>query len=171
LAKFAAPRASLVGTPPASSSHCTRSTRCGLDWIERIAGDLRGKRVVDIGCWRRDSLRSHGREGRARLGIDLSDKALGVARLHKLESGTNVEYRLVAAETLRRGIARCFDVVTSWKCWSMCRARRSIVAAARSSLNPPALWCFPTLNRNPKSYLLAVIRRRIHSRLAAERHA
>src|SRR2546430_14419895 len=71
-----------------------------LGWIERIVGDLRNKRILDIGCGGGILSEAMALKGAHVIGIDLSEKALGVARLHKLESGTNVEYRFVAAETL-----------------------------------------------------------------------
>jgi len=71
-----------------------------LEWIDRMAGGLAGKRVVDVGCGGGILTESMAKRGAVALGIDLGAKALGVARLHKLESGVEVDYRLVSAETL-----------------------------------------------------------------------
>ncbi|HEY2818994.1 MAG TPA: bifunctional 2-polyprenyl-6-hydroxyphenol methylase/3-demethylubiquinol 3-O-methyltransferase UbiG [Casimicrobiaceae bacterium] len=128
-----------------------------LDWIERIAGDLRGKRVVDIGCGGGILSEAMASKGAHVVGIDLSDKALGVARLHKLESGTDVEYRLVAAETLAAQSSAAFDVVTCMEMLEHVPGPASIVAAAAKLAKPGGVVVFSTLNRNPKSYLFAVI--------------
>ena len=128
-----------------------------LGWIERIAGDLRGKRVVDIGCGGGILSEAMAAKGAQVMGIDLADKALGVARLHKLESGTNVEYRLVAAETLAAESPAAFDVVTCMEMLEHVPGPASIVAAAAKLAKPGGVVVFSTLNRNPKSYLFAVI--------------
>ena len=128
-----------------------------LAWIERIAGDLRGKRVVDIGCGGGILSEAMSAKGAQVMGIDLADKALGVARLHKLESGTNVEYRLVAAETLAAESPAAFDVVTCMEMLEHVPGPASIVAAAAKLAKPGGVVVFSTLNRNPKSYLFAVI--------------
>jgi 2-polyprenyl-6-hydroxyphenyl methylase/3-demethylubiquinone-9 3-methyltransferase len=91
------------------------------------------------------------------MGIDLADKALAVARLHKLESGTNVDYRLVAAETLAAESPAAFDVVTCMEMLEHVPGPASIVAAAAKLAKPGGVVVFSTLNRNPKSYLFAVI--------------
>ena len=128
-----------------------------LAWIERIAGDLRGKRVVDIGCGGGILSEAMAVKGAHVMGIDLADKALGVARLHKLESGTNVDYRLVAAETLAAESPAAFDVVTCMEMLEHVPGPASIVAAAAKLAKPGGVVVFSTLNRNPKSYLFAVI--------------
>src|SRR5438105_4870794 len=71
-----------------------------LDYIERLAAGFAGKRVVDVGCGGGILSESMAQRGAQVLGIDLSDKALGVAQLHQLESGAQLEYRLVSAEQL-----------------------------------------------------------------------
>ena len=71
-----------------------------LDWIDAVAGGLAGKRVLDVGCGGGILSEAMAARGATVLGIDLGEKALGVAKLHKLESGTAVDYRLIAAEAL-----------------------------------------------------------------------
>ena len=84
-----------------------------LDWIDRLSGGFHGKRVVDIGCGGGILTEAMAARGARVTGIDLSDKALGVARLHQLESGADVDYRLIAPEALASEAPGAFDVVTS----------------------------------------------------------
>ena len=128
-----------------------------LDWIERIVGELRGQRIVDIGCGGGILSEAMAAKGARVTGIDLSDKALGVARLHKLESGADVEYRLVAAETLAAESPGAYDVVTCMEMLEHVPEPAAIVAAAAALVKPGGFIALSTLNRNPKSYLFAVI--------------
>jgi 2-polyprenyl-6-hydroxyphenyl methylase/3-demethylubiquinone-9 3-methyltransferase len=128
-----------------------------LDWIEQMADGLAGKRVVDVGCGGGILTESMAARGAVALGIDLGEKALGVARLHKLESGAAVEYRLVAAEALAAEAPGTFDVVT---CMELLEhvpdPARTIDACARLA-TPGGLVVVSTINRNLKAYALAVI--------------
>jgi len=90
-------------------------------------------------------------------GIDLSEKALGVAQLHRLESGVTVDYRLVAAEALAAESPGVFDVVTCMELLEHVPDPGSIVAACATLAKPGGTVVFATLNRNPKSYLLAIL--------------
>ncbi len=71
-----------------------------LGWIDRVCGGLAGKPVVDVGCGGGILSEAMAERGASVTGIDLGEKALGVARLHKLEIGAAVDYRLVSAEAL-----------------------------------------------------------------------
>src|SRR2546425_10344928 len=71
-----------------------------LDWIDRLSGGFHGKRVVDIGCGGGILTEAMAARGARVTGIDLSDKALGGARLHQLQSGAGVGYPLIAPQTL-----------------------------------------------------------------------
>ena len=82
-----------------------------LNWIDNHA-QLKGKRVLDIGCGGGILAESMADAGASVTGIDLSEKALGVARLHLLESGKKVDYRMISAEELATQAAGTFDVVT-----------------------------------------------------------
>lgn len=128
-----------------------------LGWIDRVAGGLAGKAVLDVGCGGGILSEAMSARGARVLGIDLGDKALGVAKLHKLESGAQVEYRLVAAETLARETPAAFDVVTCMELLEHVPEPGSIIAACATLLKPGGVAVFSTINRNPKSYLFAII--------------
>ena len=128
-----------------------------LGWVQRIVGDLRGKRILDVGCGGGILSESMAASGARVTGIDLSDKALGVARLHKLESGADVEYRLVAAETLAAESPGAYDVVTCMEMLEHVPEPASVVAAVATLVKPGGTVVISALNRNPKSYVFAVI--------------
>ena len=127
-----------------------------LDWIDQAVG-LQGKRVLDVGCG--GGLLSEGMATRDAhvTGIDLSEKPLGVARLHLLESGRQVDYRMVSAEDLAAEMPGAFDAVTCLEMLEHVPDPASIVAACAALVRPGGQVFFSTLNRNPKSYLFAVI--------------
>ena len=128
-----------------------------LGWIERIVGELRDKHVLDIGCGGGILSEAMAAKGAHVIGIDLSEKALGVARLHKLESAASVEYRLVAAETHAAESPNAYDVVTCMEMLEHVPGPASIIAAAATLVRPGGVVVISTLNRNPKSYLYAVV--------------
>ncbi len=127
-----------------------------LDWIDANVG-LAGKKVLDVGCG--GGLLSEGmaERGAQVTGIDLPDKALGVARLHLLESGRSVDYRHISAESLAAEMPGSFDVVTCLEMLEHVPDPASTVAACARLVKPGGQVLLSTLNRNPKSYLLAVI--------------
>ena len=128
-----------------------------LGWIERIVGDLRDQRVIDIGCGGGILSEAMAAKGAHVTGIDLSEKALGVARLHKLESGSAVDYRLVAAETLAAESPNAYDFVTCMEMLEHVPGPASIIAAAGTLVRAGGVVVISTLNRNPKSYLYAIV--------------
>jgi len=128
-----------------------------LDWIDRMSGGLDGRRVVDVGCGGGILTEAMAARGAVTLGIDLGDKALGVAGLHKLESGAAVEYRLVAAEALAAEMPGAFDVVTCMELLEHVPDPASIVGACASLVRPGGTVVFSTINRNLKAYALAVV--------------
>jgi 2-polyprenyl-6-hydroxyphenyl methylase/3-demethylubiquinone-9 3-methyltransferase len=90
-------------------------------------------------------------------GIDLGEKALKVARLHQLESGVGVDYQLKAVESLALEQPASFDVVTCMEMLEHVPDPAAIVAACAALVKPGGHVFLSTLNRNPKSYLFAVI--------------
>jgi len=127
-----------------------------LDWIDRHAG-LAGKRVVDVGCGGGILAESMSARGAEVTGIDLAEKPLRVARLHQLESGSSVDYRLIAAEALAEEKPAAFDVVTCMEMLEHVPDPASTIAACAHMVKPGGWVFFSTLNRNPKSYLFAIV--------------
>lgn len=127
-----------------------------LDWIDRQAG-LAGKRVVDIGCGGGILSESMAARGAQVTAIDMAEKPLKVAKLHLLESGLKVDYRLTTAEELAAAEPEQFDVVTCMEMLEHVPDPASTIAAC-ARLVKPGGWVFlSTLNRNPKSYLFAIL--------------
>ena len=127
-----------------------------LAWIARAA-DLAGKRVVDVGCGGGILSESMAAIGATVTGIDLSERALGVARLHLLESGQKVDYRNISAEALAKELPGAFDVVTCLEMLEHVPDPASTVRACAALVKPGGQVFFSTINRNPKAYLFAVI--------------
>jgi 2-polyprenyl-6-hydroxyphenyl methylase/3-demethylubiquinone-9 3-methyltransferase len=127
-----------------------------LGWIDRHC-PLRDRAVIDVGCG--GGLLSEGMAalGARVTGIDLSDKALGVARLHLLESGRHVDYRQIAAEDMAAAHSGAFDAVTCLEMLEHVPDPASIVAACAQLVKPGGQVFFSTINRNPKAYLFAVL--------------
>jgi len=127
-----------------------------LGWIESIT-TLSGKKVLDVGCGGGILAESLSKAGGIVTGIDLSAKALKVAELHQLESGTSVRYRSSAAEDLAKEEPEQYDVVTCMEMLEHVPDPSSVVQACASLCKPGGNIFFSTLNRNPKSYLFAII--------------
>jgi len=128
-----------------------------LQWISGLAGGLQGKRVVDVGCGGGILSESMASEGARVTGIDLAEKSLKVAKLHQLESGVQVDYRLIAAEDLAEVEPESFDVVTCMEMLEHVPDPVSVMAACARMVKPDGWVFFSTLNRNPKSYLFAIV--------------
>lgn len=127
-----------------------------LKFIDDLVG-LDGKRVLDVGCGGGILSESMAEKGADVTGIDLGDKALKVAKLHQLESGSKVDYRLVSVEDLAKEQPASFDVVTCMEMLEHVPDPEAIVRACAQLVKPGGSVFFSTINRNPKSYLFAVI--------------
>lgn len=127
-----------------------------LGYIDQQVG-LLGKRVLDVGCGGGILTESMAQKGAVVTGIDLGEKALKVAQLHKLESGVDVDYQLISVEAMAALEPASFDVVTCMEMLEHVPDPEAIVGACAQLVKPGGSVFFSTLNRNPKSYLFAVI--------------
>jgi 2-polyprenyl-6-hydroxyphenyl methylase/3-demethylubiquinone-9 3-methyltransferase len=127
-----------------------------LDWIDGIAG-LAGKSALDVGCGGGILAEAMARRGASVKGIDLSDKALKVAQLHLHESRLAVDYEAVSAEDLAARAPASFDVVTCMELLEHVPDPASTVRACAQLARQGGRVFFSTINRNLKSYVLAVI--------------
>jgi 2-polyprenyl-6-hydroxyphenyl methylase/3-demethylubiquinone-9 3-methyltransferase len=128
-----------------------------LEWINGMT-PLGGQRVLDVGCGGGILADSMARKGATVLGIDLSTKGLKVAQLHALEAQTpNVSYREIAVEALAIEQPGSFDTVTCMEMLEHVPDPASIVRACAALVKPGGWVFFSTLNRNPKSFLMAVV--------------
>ena len=128
-----------------------------LDWIDGVVGGLAGKRVVDVGCGGGILAESMAERGASVTGIDLAEKPLAVARLHTLESGVAVDYRRIEAEALAREAPASFDAVTCMEMLEHVPDPASTVRACSALVRPGGHVIVSTINRNPKSYLFAIV--------------
>jgi 2-polyprenyl-6-hydroxyphenyl methylase/3-demethylubiquinone-9 3-methyltransferase len=127
-----------------------------LEWIN-ARSSLALKTVLDVGCGGGILAESMARKGAHVTGIDLAEKALKVAELHSLESGVQVHYELISAESLAVRDPEHYDVVTCMEMLEHVPDPASVVRACSTLVKPGGQVIFSTLNRNLTSYLLAVI--------------
>ncbi len=127
-----------------------------LDYIRQRA-TLAGSRVVDIGCGGGILSESMAKLGASVTGVDMGEGPLTVARLHQAESGTNVEYLHTTAEDLASKRPGQFDVVTCLEMLEHVPSPPAVIAACAELLRPGGHLFFSTINRNPKSFLLAIV--------------
>lgn len=127
-----------------------------LDFIDSHA-PLYQRHVLDVGCGGGILSESMALRGAQVTGIDLAEKSLQVARLHLLESGLAVDYRLISAEDLALAQPASFDIVTCMEMLEHVPDPASVVAACGHLLRPGGKVVFSTFSRNPKAYLQAVL--------------
>jgi 2-polyprenyl-6-hydroxyphenyl methylase/3-demethylubiquinone-9 3-methyltransferase len=128
-----------------------------LAWMDGLAS-FQGKRVLDIGCGGGILTDSIARAGADAVGIDLSSKALKVAQLHALESGTpRVQYREISAEDMAAEQAGSFDVVTCMEMLEHVPDPSSVVRACSTLVKPGGWVFFSTIHRSAKSFLMAIV--------------
>lgn len=127
-----------------------------LNYINQLI-NLEGKQVLDVGCGGGILSESMAEKGATVTGIDLGEKALNVAKLHSLESGVAVDYRLISAEQLAQDAPAQYDVVTCLEMLEHVPNPASIVKACATLVKPRGHVFFSTINRNAKAYLFAVV--------------
>lgn len=127
-----------------------------VDFIDRIGG-LQGKKVLDVGCGGGILSESMAHRGADVTGIDMGEAPLKVAKLHGLETGVSVEYRQITVEELAAEQPEQYDIVTCMEMMEHVPDPASIVEACSKLVKPGGFAFFSTLNRNPKSYLMAIV--------------
>jgi 2-polyprenyl-6-hydroxyphenyl methylase/3-demethylubiquinone-9 3-methyltransferase len=128
-----------------------------LSYVARQCGGLAGKAVLDVGCGGGILTEAMAHDGAKVTGIDLSEKALGVARLHQIESGASVDYRLMSAEALALEAPASFDVVTCMELLEHVPDPASTIDACAKLVRAGGYVVFSTINRNAKAYALAIV--------------
>ncbi len=127
-----------------------------LDYIDQRAA-IQGKKVLDVGCGGGILAESMALRGAEVTGIDMGEAPLEVAKLHKLESGAELEYRQITAEALAAELPGQFDVVTCMEMLEHVPDPGSVIAACATLVKPGGQLFFSTINRNPKAYLFAIV--------------
>jgi 2-polyprenyl-6-hydroxyphenyl methylase/3-demethylubiquinone-9 3-methyltransferase len=118
---------------------------------------LSGKRIIDIGCGGGILSESMAKEGAEVTGIDLNQSLITIAKLHQHESGTKVDYKHIAAETMAAEQPEQYDIVTCLELLEHVPDPAAIVKACANLVKPGGHVFFSTINRNPKSYLFAIL--------------
>jgi len=127
-----------------------------LDWIRRHV-QLSGCRALDIGCGGGILAESMAAANATVTGIDMAEGPLSVARLHQHESGINVDYRQATAEDLAAKEAGDYDIVTCLEMLEHVPDPSQIVQSCAALVRPGGHVFFSTINRNPKSFLFAIV--------------
>ncbi len=128
-----------------------------LDWISQTVGGLANKKIIDVGCGGGILAESMAKQDANVTGIDLAEKSLKIARLHSLETGIKVDYQYISAEDMASQHPEKFDVVTCMEMLEHVPDPASIVQACATMVKPGGWVFFSTLNRNPKSFLFAIV--------------
>jgi len=127
-----------------------------VNWIDEHIS-LAGKKVLDVGCGGGILSESMARRGAQVTGIDMGEAPLSVARLHLLESGLEVDYRQITAESLAEEAPEAFDVVTCLEMLEHVPDPASVIRACHRMVKPGGQVFFSTINRNPKAYAFAIV--------------
>ncbi len=128
-----------------------------IDYIKQYAGGLEDKKVLDIGCGGGLLTEAMAASGALVTGIDMAEKSLSIAKLHLYESELEVDYQLSSAETFAESHNAEFDVVTCLEMLEHVPDPQSVIVAAAKLVKPGGHLFFSTINRNPKSFMLAIV--------------
>ncbi len=127
-----------------------------LDYIERFT-PLNGKRILDVGCGGGILSEGMAHAGGTVTGIDMGEAPLSVAHLHLLESGLDIEYQQIPVEELAEREPGSYDIVTCMEMLEHVPDPSSVISACSRLVKPGGHLFFSTINRNLKSYLMAII--------------
>ncbi|WP_313087117.1 bifunctional 2-polyprenyl-6-hydroxyphenol methylase/3-demethylubiquinol 3-O-methyltransferase UbiG [Atlantibacter hermannii] len=128
-----------------------------LGYITERAGGLFGKTVLDVGCGGGILSESMARQGATVTGLDMGAEPLQVARLHALESGVELDYVQETVEEHAAKHPEKYDVVTCMEMLEHVPDPASVVMACARLVKPGGHVFFSTLNRNGKSWLMAIV--------------
>jgi 2-polyprenyl-6-hydroxyphenyl methylase / 3-demethylubiquinone-9 3-methyltransferase len=128
-----------------------------LNYIDKHSGGLAGKTVLDVGCGGGILSESMAKQGATVIGIDMAEAPLSVAKLHLHESNLNIDYQQITAEQLSEEQPARFDIVTCLEMLEHVPDPASVITACHRLVKPEGYLFFSTINRNPKSYLFAII--------------
>ena len=127
-----------------------------LDWIRQHA-DVQGAKVLDIGCGGGILAESLAQAGAKVTAIDMAESPLAVARLHQIESGAVVDYRRITAEEIAAAEPGRYDLVTCLEMLEHVPDPAAVITAIHALLRPGGKAFVSTINRNPKSFMLAIV--------------
>ena len=128
-----------------------------LNYIERLAGGLADKQVIDIGCGGGILSESMALQGAVVTGIDMGEAPLSIAQLHSLESGVEIDYQQITAEEMAEQNPARYDVVTCMEMLEHVPDPGAIIAACAALVKPDGHIFFSTINRNPKAFALMIV--------------
>lgn len=159
IAKFEALAAKWWDTSPQSEFYPLHQINpLRLNWIDDFCQGLAGKKILDVGCGGGILAESMARRGADVLGIDMGAAPLAVARLHAEQAQVNtIQYQQIPVEELAQAQAGQYDIVTCMEMLEHVPDPASIVKACHDLVKPGGHVFFSTINRNPKSYLFAII--------------
>ena len=127
-----------------------------VNYIDERAS-LAGKKVLDVGCGGGILSEAMAQRGAQVKGIDMGEAPLGVAQLHSLESGLDIDYQQITAEELAEREAGTYDIVSCLEMLEHVPSPASVISACQKLLKPGGQLFLSTINRNPKAYLFAIV--------------
>lgn len=128
-----------------------------LNYIDENSNGLKGKKIIDVGCGGGILAESMALRGADTIGIDMGAAPLSVAELHALDTGVDVSYKKITVEEMAEKHAGEFDVVTCMEMLEHVPDPGSIISACAKLVKPDGHVFFSTINRNPKSFALAIV--------------